>query len=152
MDFDVIVVTVNYRLGIFGFLSTQDTTIPGNYGLKDQLLALKWVNENIHLFGGDPAKVTINGQSAGGAVVGYHIISKESKGLFRAAIMQSGSPICSWALQRNARTFAYKLTQRIDPTFSTSNSSDQLLALLKSVPAKQLNSVYLEVRKLQLAS
>lgn len=146
MDFDVVVVTVNYRLGAFGFLSTQDTTIPGNYGLKDQLLALKWVKENIHIFGGDSDKVTINGQSAGSAMVGYHILSKQSKGLFRGAIMHSGSPICSWAVQRNAKTFAYKLAEGVDSTFSiTRNSSEELLELLRSVSGSDLNKIALKV-------
>lgn len=77
---DVVVVVPNYRVGPFGFLSTQDTTIPGNYGLKDQLFVLQWVQKNIHLFGGDPTKVTINGQSAGAASVGYHLVSKKSAG------------------------------------------------------------------------
>jgi carboxylesterase type B len=66
LDEDVILVTANYRLGPLGFMSTGDSESPGNYGLKDQALALKWVNENIKEFGGDPSRVTIMGQSAGG--------------------------------------------------------------------------------------
>lgn len=77
---DLVVVTANYRLGPFGFLSTQDLVIPGNQGLKDQLLALKWVNQNIHLFGGDPDQVTISGQSAGAVMTSYHIVSEKSAG------------------------------------------------------------------------
>lgn len=61
-------------------MSTGDTVIPGNYGLKDQLLALKWVKNNIKYFNGDPNKVTIFGQSAGGASVTFHLMSKQSKG------------------------------------------------------------------------
>lgn len=63
-----------------GFLSSGDGVISGNMGLKDQLLALQWVNKNIHLFGGDPKKVTIYGQSAGAASVTYHILSSKSTG------------------------------------------------------------------------
>lgn len=63
-----------------GFLSSGDGVISGNMGLKDQLLALEWVNKNIHLFGGDPKKVTIYGQSAGAASVTYHVISPKSAG------------------------------------------------------------------------
>lgn len=61
MDEDVIVVTFNYRLGAFGFLSTGDATVPGNNGLKDQVNALKWVKENIQKFGGNPDLVTVFG-------------------------------------------------------------------------------------------
>lgn len=66
-----------------GFLSTGDDASPGNYGFKDQLLALKWVKDNIRNFGGDPGRVTIFGQSAGGGSVHHHILSPASKGLWK---------------------------------------------------------------------
>ena len=65
MDQDIIVVAVNYRLGALGFLSTLTEEIPGNLGHWDQALGLKWVSDNIHHFGGDPAQVTLFGESAG---------------------------------------------------------------------------------------
>ncbi|XP_078692896.1 uncharacterized protein LOC144922739 [Branchiostoma floridae x Branchiostoma belcheri] len=88
---DVVVVSINYRLGVLGFLSTGDDNMPGNYGFLDQVHAMKWVKENIRNFGGDPDRVTIFGESAGGISVSYHLLSPLSKGLFQRAISQSGT-------------------------------------------------------------
>ncbi|XP_078688416.1 carboxylesterase 1D-like [Branchiostoma floridae x Branchiostoma belcheri] len=87
---DAVVVSINYRLGVHGFLSTGDENAPGNFGFLDQVQAMVWVQENIANFGGDPDRVTIFGQSAGGASVCYHVVSPLSKGLFQRAISQSG--------------------------------------------------------------
>lgn len=92
---DVVVVTVNYRLGALGFLNLNEVTggrIPstGNEGLLDQAAALKWVQDNIATFGGDPENVTIFGESAGGMSVGCHLAMPGSRGLFHKAIPQSG--------------------------------------------------------------
>ena len=70
------------RLGPLGFLSTEDKIVPGNNGLKDQSQAIRWVQENIVKFGGDPNRITIFGQSAGSASVHYHMISPLSKGKY----------------------------------------------------------------------
>ncbi|KAG9474816.1 hypothetical protein GDO78_003337 [Eleutherodactylus coqui] len=88
---DVVVVSIQYRLGIPGFLSTKDDQLSGNYGLKDQVAALKWTQENIAAFGGDPSSVTIFGESAGAISVSALVLSPLSKGLFHRAIAQSGA-------------------------------------------------------------
>ncbi|XP_060066606.1 cocaine esterase-like [Ylistrum balloti] len=90
---DVIVVSINYRLGVFGFLSTGDAALPGNYGLWDMIEALKWVNKNIASFGGDPESVTIFGESAGGFAVSYLSVIPSNEGLFKRVIPQSGASI-----------------------------------------------------------
>ena len=90
--YHVVIVTINYRLGLFGFLYGGSEDAPGNAGLYDQLLALKWINENIKSFGGDPDQITISGESAGAISVGLHLLSDMSKGLFKRAIIQSGAP------------------------------------------------------------
>lgn len=97
---DVVVVTVNYRLGAFGFLSVDDpaAAAPGNAGLKDQVMALRWIREHIGRFGGDAERVTIFGESAGGCSVHYHLVSPMSRGLFSRAIAMSGAVLTSWSV------------------------------------------------------
>uniref|UniRef100_H0WUI4 Carboxylic ester hydrolase n=1 Tax=Otolemur garnettii TaxID=30611 RepID=H0WUI4_OTOGA len=87
---DVVVVTVQYRLGVLGFFSTGDKYATGNWGFLDQVAALRWVQQNIAHFGGNPDRVTIFGESAGGISVSLHVVSPMSQGLFHGAIMESG--------------------------------------------------------------
>ncbi len=95
-DQGIVLVSVQYRLGAFGFLShpalsREQGGRSGNYGLMDQQAALRWVRRNIARFGGDPARVTIAGESAGAMDVGLHILSPGSRGLFHQAIAESGT-------------------------------------------------------------
>ena len=87
---DVIVVTLNYRLGIFGFLCLMDAAAKGNYGIWDQKLALQWVHDNIESFGGNPKSVTVFGSSAGGVSASFQSLIPSNKGLFQRVILQSG--------------------------------------------------------------
>ena len=89
--YGAVVVTVNYRLGLLGYLNIPGSEIKGNYGMLDQVAALKWVQENIASFGGIPSMVTIFGQGAGASSVAYHMLSPLSAGLFQKAILQSGA-------------------------------------------------------------
>ena len=90
----LIVVTINYRLGPFGFLAHHaldtDSAPSGNYGLLDQQAALRWIKDNIAAFGGDPSRVTIAGESAGAISIGDHLVSPAAAGLFDRAILESG--------------------------------------------------------------
>ncbi|XP_071310489.1 bile salt-activated lipase-like isoform X3 [Agelaius tricolor] len=110
---NVIVVTINYRVGPLGFLSTGDENLPGNYGLKDQHMAIAWVKRNIKAFGGDPDNITIFGESAGAASVSLQTLSPKNKGLFKRAISQSGVGLCSWAIQRDPLVWAKKLGEKV---------------------------------------
>ncbi|MEW4370843.1 carboxylesterase/lipase family protein [Paenibacillus kandeliae] len=93
LNSEVIVVTINYRLGVFGFLDLSGHGQPesANLGLQDQIAALKWVRDNIAAFGGDPERVTIFGESAGAMSIASLLAMPAAKGLFRAAILQSGA-------------------------------------------------------------
>ncbi|XP_051174126.1 carboxylesterase 5A-like isoform X1 [Leptopilina boulardi] len=91
----VIVVTVAYRLNIFGFFTTMDGEAPGNYGMRDQIAALDWVKNKIELFDGSSSNIVIIGHSAGGISVGLHILSPLSRGKFTKAIILSGDAIGS---------------------------------------------------------
>lgn len=136
LDHDVILVTMNYRLGPLGFLSTEDTVCPGNNGLKDQSQSIRWVHENIAAFGGDPNRVTIFGESAGGASVHYHMMSNLSKGLIHRGISQSGNGYCPWAVARPDS--AKKKANKVAELLNCPKDSKQLLACLRTKTADEL--------------
>ncbi|CAG9791742.1 unnamed protein product [Diatraea saccharalis] len=89
---DIMFITLNYRLGPYGFMCLDTPENPGNQGLKDQLLALRWIKDNIEAFGGDPDKMTLFGESAGGIAVDFHILSPQEK-IFHKAIIQSATSL-----------------------------------------------------------
>ncbi|XP_042331879.1 bile salt-activated lipase [Sceloporus undulatus] len=123
----VIVVTFNYRVGPLGFLSTGDASLPGNYGLKDQHMAIAWVKRNIKNFGGDPDNITIFGESAGAVSVSLQILSPYNKGLIKRAISQSGVSLCPWAVQKDPLFWATKVAQNVGcPTDNTTTMANCL--------------------------
>nr|UUB32794.1 carboxylesterase COEA6 [Dendroctonus valens] len=140
IEYGVIMVAINYRVGPFGYLSTGDELIPGNVGSKDQILALQWVRENIRFFGGDPDKVTVFGQSAGAASISYLLLSPLAEGLFRAAILESGSALCPWAYQRDQVEITYQTAALLNAEFETNRNSSELLRFLQTVPGKELDA------------
>ncbi|XP_063991352.1 uncharacterized protein LOC135169896 [Diachasmimorpha longicaudata] len=130
LDHDIVLVTLNFRLGPLGFLSTEDLVVPGNQGMKDQSQAIRWVRENIAAFGGDPNRVTVFGESAGGASTHYHMMSPLSRDHFHRGISHSGTALCPWVLTRPgiAKRQAKRLGELLNcPT----DSSAELLSCLK---------------------
>ncbi|CAH1244798.1 NLGN4X [Branchiostoma lanceolatum] len=119
----VVVVTVNYRLGVFGFLSTGDKSAPGNYGIMDQIAALQWISDNIGSFNGDPTRITLVGFGTGASSVNLLTMSPKSAGLFRRAILQSGSALSTWSMAHNPRHSATILAEKVgccrEDTFQT---------------------------------
>ena len=95
---DVIIVSMQYRVGPLGFLALYHSESPGNAGLFDQVMALDWVQQNIHNFGGNPHSVTLFGESAGAVSIGMHMLSPLSRGKFHRVILQSGAPHAAWAV------------------------------------------------------
>ncbi|CAG9792281.1 unnamed protein product [Diatraea saccharalis] len=140
LDKDLVLVTINYRLGSLGFLSTGDQLAPGNNGFKDQVAALKWVQRNIRAFGGDPNLVTIAGCSAGSLSVMLHMISPMSKGLFQRGISMSASPMGPAPLPDNLYHLAQKQAQLVGcPT----DNSSVIVQCLKTKPWRELgDSLY----------
>ncbi|KAG5669412.1 hypothetical protein PVAND_017299 [Polypedilum vanderplanki] len=135
MKENIVVVTFNYRLSVFGFLSTGDEHAQGNYGLKDMVLALKWVKENIKNFGGDPNKITIVGQSAGAVSVHHLMLSQMTQGLFHQAIMMSGSALSPFSFQTNPRQKAENLARKIGLIF---NSTEEMVEKLRKVDFREI--------------
>ncbi|XP_058803728.1 esterase FE4-like [Phymastichus coffea] len=106
---DIVFVSFNYRLGLLGFLNLEHEVAPGNQGIKDQLLALKWVQTNIRKFGGDPNNVTAFGGSAGAVSIQILALSPMGKGLFHRAINQSGSIHNTWVTIKEPKKYAFRL-------------------------------------------
>ncbi|MEU0227276.1 carboxylesterase family protein [Streptomyces sp. NPDC006284] len=135
----VVVVTLNYRLGVFGFLARHDLDAEsgrsGNFALQDQIAALRWIQSNIDAFGGDPDNVTVFGESAGAHAVGMLMASPQTTGLFHKAIAQSGA---FWdSVYGSIDTHAVAMA-RGDALSVTMNAPT--LAALRAIPAHRLNA------------
>ncbi|CAH2057989.1 unnamed protein product, partial [Iphiclides podalirius] len=135
LDRDIVLVTINYRLGSLGFLSTGDALAPGNNGFKDQVAALKWVQRNIAAFGGDPNLVTISGCSAGSISVMLHMISPMSKGLFHRGISMSASPTLPTPTPTDMLRLARRQAELVGCPTATSRA---IVDCLRTTPWKQL--------------
>lgn len=135
-------VSIAYRLGPWGFLQSQQVSASGNtnLGLRDQRLALHWIQENIGAFGGDPSKVTIWGESAGAGSVGWHITAYNGRddGLFRAGIMESGNPVPYSSYKTNVY-----YQPKYDALLNATNCANELdtLNCLRKVPESAFNNI-----------
>ncbi|XP_047986256.1 esterase FE4-like isoform X2 [Leguminivora glycinivorella] len=135
---DVVLVTLNYRLEVLGFLSLETPEVPGNAGMKDQVAALKWVKENIAKFGGDPDNITIFGESSGACSVTHHILSPMTTGLFHKVIAQSGTSVHDWAIGEDSKSRAFRVGNYLGK--NTKNTTE-LLDFLMSLPAAHLTKL-----------
>src|SRR6185503_13437694 len=141
----LVVVTINYRVGVFGFLAHPDLAAEspraasGNYGLLDQVAALRWVQQNIAAFGGDPGNVTIAGQSAGAMSVYLLTASPQTRGLFHRAIVQSGPGVLASFGVAASRGLAQQRTPaaQAGAAFAKARGAESLQAL-RAKPAREL--------------
>lgn len=134
----VILVTFNYRLAALGFLTTNDESAPGNYGMKDMVEVLRWIQRNIAAFGGDPDNVTIFGLSAGGAAVHYLMLSRMANGLFHNAISQSGSTLNPWALGTPSTSNRWNMVLINNIGIDNTSTSSEMLIELRSRTAEEI--------------
>nr|XP_022919065.1 neuroligin-4, Y-linked-like [Onthophagus taurus]XP_022919066.1 neuroligin-4, Y-linked-like [Onthophagus taurus] len=142
---DMVVVTLNYRLGILGFLNANP--VPhlkarvANYGLMDQIAALHWIQQNIALFGGDPGNVTLSGHGSGAACINFLMISPTvMPGLFHRSILLSGSALSSWALVEDPVNYAVKLAKEVNCSIPEDVAKDHemIVDCLRETPLNDL--------------
>ncbi|XP_051792097.1 thyroglobulin [Erpetoichthys calabaricus] len=135
---NIIVVTANFRIGVFGFLTTASTQANGNFGLQDQIGVLKWVQKNIASFGGDPGSVTLASDRSGADIAGLHLTSVMSTNLFQRVLLMGGSPFSPNAVisLNQAEERAVTLGKEVG---CFTSSSKELVSCLKDVAAVQLN-------------
>ncbi|XP_025425230.1 neuroligin-4, Y-linked-like [Sipha flava] len=143
---ELVVVTLNYRLGVLGFLnvngSPNSRARVSNYGLMDQIAVLHWVQQNIAPFGGDPDNVSLMGHGPGAACINFLLISPTVvPGLFRRAILLSGSALSSWALVEDPVSYALDLAKQVNCTTAEGNDPEPVVDCLREVPLDQLMSV-----------
>ncbi|XP_047537555.1 neuroligin-4, Y-linked-like isoform X1 [Vanessa atalanta] len=145
---DLIVVTLNFRLGVLGFLNANPTphlkARVANYGLMDQIAALHWVQQNIALFGGDPTNITLMGHGSGAACINFLMISPTvMPGLFHRAILLSGSALSSWAIVDDPVYYSLKLAKRMNCTIPEDLAKDHevIVDCLRDATIEELLSI-----------
>ncbi|XP_055678843.1 juvenile hormone esterase-like [Lutzomyia longipalpis] len=135
---EVILVTFNYRLGMFGLLCSGDEAVKGNFALKDQQIAMKWVVDNIEYFGGDANSITLLGYACGAASIHLHMMNPISQALFQRAVLMSGSAISPWTLVRDFKTQFRQSAQYVGLNDWDTASTFELAYQLKKVDALSL--------------
>ncbi|XP_055688765.1 juvenile hormone esterase-like [Lutzomyia longipalpis] len=134
----VILVTIQYRLGALGFLCSGDSASQGNFGLKDQVLALKWIQDNIMKFGGNPRLVTVMGQSAGAVSAQVLMTNSQTRYFFRRAIFLSGSMISDWSVTDNPVKLFRDIASAVELSNPTTRSTQDLTEEMRTLDVKEI--------------
>jgi len=134
---EVVVVAINYRLAMLGFLCLDSDQAAGNMGMLDMVVALEWVHKYIGYFGGDSSRITIFGESAGSASIGHLLLSDSTNGLFSQGIGQSGSALSSWAFDKNPEFHSRNIAEKAG---CTDENVDDLVSCLKLQPVESITS------------
>uniref|UniRef100_A0A1I8H5P7 COesterase domain-containing protein n=1 Tax=Macrostomum lignano TaxID=282301 RepID=A0A1I8H5P7_9PLAT len=137
---DVVVVTIGYRLGVLGFLPFSAEGSRGNFGLFDQEMALKWVEANIHHFGGNASLITAVGDDAGAVSIGYHLIRNETR--ISRVILQTGSPSMAYPLNNDTDGTRMRIEQYLQLMGCNNSTTDAQLACMRAKSVSDINSVY----------
>ncbi|CAG9768916.1 unnamed protein product [Ceutorhynchus assimilis] len=147
----VIVVTLNFRLGVLGFLRTKSSiesnaSDSSNFGVKDVAAALRWVETNIAAFGGDPNRVTLAGHDTGAALANLLFLSPTSKGLFKRIILLSGTALSPWSSLHNADSLRLSIGKQMGclPQDSKGDDSEDIAACMRSRPLQAILDVHLD--------
>uniref|UniRef100_A0A915CG86 Carboxylesterase type B domain-containing protein n=1 Tax=Parascaris univalens TaxID=6257 RepID=A0A915CG86_PARUN len=135
----IIFAAINYRLGPLGFLTASHRLLPGNFGLDDQIQAIRWLKANARNFDGNPELITLGGESAGAASASLLAISPKTKGLFSAVILRSGSALAPWAVRSSStENNSARLMDFCGCPYNSSLGMVHTLACLKSIPIQRL--------------
>uniref|UniRef100_A0A0N4Z612 COesterase domain-containing protein n=1 Tax=Parastrongyloides trichosuri TaxID=131310 RepID=A0A0N4Z612_PARTI len=133
----IIFISFNYRLGPLGFLSTGDEVLPGNVGLWDMIMALKWVKTNAHVFGGDPHNIMLSGHGSGAAAASLLALSPKTEGLFEKLLLMSGTGIAPGIVRNTAINATWSLQEKLN--CRSFNSSEIFDCLSKHVKDELLD-------------
>lgn len=144
LDKDIVLVTFQYRLSVLGYISTGDGAAPGNYGLKDQLLALKWVKQHIKIFGGDENEITLYGEGAGSESANLHILITESQKIIKRLICASGTVLTPRAISVGP-SYHDKAKKVAEHLKCPTNDSHKMIDCLRNVSYTEIIKVSLEV-------
>uniref|UniRef100_A0A2A4J5D4 Carboxylesterase type B domain-containing protein n=1 Tax=Heliothis virescens TaxID=7102 RepID=A0A2A4J5D4_HELVI len=142
----VMVITVNFRLGILGFMKPSLTEhVYGNNGLLDQLAALQWIKDNIEDLNGDPSSVTLMGHGTGAACVNFLMLSPISNGLFHRAILMSGSALSDWAMTKDPTPYTLQVAQSL----GCNPNSKNMMTCLQKKPLSEIKKVQILAREFE---
>ncbi|VDM99471.1 unnamed protein product [Thelazia callipaeda] len=146
---DIVLISINYRLGPLGFLTASHRDLHGNYGLDDQIKAIEWIRANARNFDADPNNIIVGGMGAGAACASILAISPKTKGLFNGVILRSGSVLAPWAVQSvSTEDYSAQLIDYCGCSYNQTLGMAHTVECLKNVPIIKLQNGWRQIVKL----